>query len=378
MKSKWSSTLHSADSLRAKGGHFAGVIMSAMCTLSLLPTAALADAAQQRAEARVARALDLRSGWDGPTAGPRAVTNKSVVFVAVDLKNSGIAGALAGVREAAAAIGWKLSVIDAVGDDKKLVQALKASSGGDGIILGGFTAADFAPWIGKMVGNKGVVVGWHSAFEPGAVPGTELFTNVATSSREVSLAAASYAVVQGKGRGGMVVFTDTRFGIARAKADDLSVVVRNCRGCELLEVVDMRLDRVDEEMPAKVEEFKARFGARWTHTLGINDLYADALANAGNAPKMLSNISAGDGSPSAFRRIRAGTGQAATVAEPLNLQGWQLVDELNRAFAGERPSGYVPHAHLVVGDNVMQSGGDRDQYDPDNGYRQSYRKIWGK
>ncbi len=47
------------------------------------------------------------------------------------------------------------------------------------------------------------------------------------------------------------------------------------------------------------------------------------------------NGSAGDGSEAAFQRIRTGQYQTVTVAEPLNLQGWQLVDELNRAVQGK-------------------------------------------
>ena len=43
----------------------------------------------------------------------------------------------------------------------------------------------------------------------------------------------------------------------------------------------------------------------------------------------------GDGSESAYQRIRSGQYQAVTVAEPLNLQGWQLIDEMNRAVQGE-------------------------------------------
>lgn len=45
-------------------------------------------------------------------------------------------------------------------------------------------------------------------------------------------------------------------------------------------------------------------------------------------------IAAGDGSISAYQRIRGAQYQAVTVAEPLNLPGWQLTDELNRAVAG--------------------------------------------
>ena len=48
-------------------------------------------------------------------------------------------------------------------------------------------------------------------------------------------------------------------------------------------------------------------------------------------------------------RIRAGTYQTGTVAEPLNMQGWQVVDELNRLMAGQPVSGFVAPVHLVVG-----------------------------
>ena len=34
------------------------------------------------------------------------------------------------------------------------------------------------------------------------------------------------------------------------------------------------------------------------------------------------------------------------------MQGWQLVDELNRAFAHEKWSGYVPGVHLVTAANI--------------------------
>ena len=88
------------------------------------------------------------------------------------------------------------------------------------------------------------------------------------------------------------------------------------------------------------------------------------------------NISAGDGAKSAFQRIRTGQYQVATVAEPLHLQGWQMVDELNRAFAGEQPSGYVAPVHLFLQDNIEFDGGDKNIYDPDNGYRDAYKKIW--
>lgn len=81
----------------------------------------------------------------------------------------------------------------------------------------------------------------------------------------------------------------------------------------------------------------------------------------------------GDGDPSAFQRVNSGQYQAATVPEPLSQQGWQVIDEFNRAFSGRAPSGYVAPVHIVTAAN---SGGATSWNPP--GYRRAYRKIWGE
>lgn len=87
--------------------------------------------------------------------------------------------------------------------------------------------------------------------------------------------------------------------------------------------------------------------------------------------------SAGDGSEAAFQRIRSGQYQAITVAEPLNLQGWQFVDELNRAVSGEACSGYITAPALVT-EGGLNASGDSTQFDPQNGYREACATLWGK
>ncbi len=100
-----------------------------------------------------------------------------------------------------------------------------------------------------------------------------------------------------------------------------------------------------------------------------------AAGSPGSGPPV--NISGGDGSKAAFERIRGDNYQFATVAEPLSLHGWQLIDEANRALAGVEWSGYVAPTHLVTKENIGSNGGPNNVYDPDNGYRNVYKKIWG-
>lgn len=143
---------------------------------------------------------------------------------------------------------------------------------------------------------------------------------------------------------------------------------------------DVAISRSAESVPAVTRHLLARYGKRWTVALAINDIYFDyavpELTKAGLSESSISLLSAGDGSPAAFMRIQAGIFQIGTVAEPLNLHGWQLVDELNRLLAGQQVSGYVVPVHLVTSSNATFDNGLRFQYDPDNGYRDIYRRIW--
>lgn len=85
------------------------------------------------------------------------------------------------------------------------------------------------------------------------------------------------------------------------------------------------------------------------------------------------NIGAGDGDPSAFQRINGKEFQAATVPEPLSGQGWQIIDEFNRSFAGKPASGYVAPVHVTT---AATSGGALS-WDSE-GDREAYRRIWEK
>jgi ABC-type sugar transport system substrate-binding protein len=335
-----------------------------------------------QARAVVGGAVQHGAKWKGPNAGPAARRSKTIAFVAEDLRNGGVLGVAQGFREAAAVIGWTVKVLDAKGSpaerSRALADALAAQP--DGVVLCGSDAVENAAALRGFAQRKVPVVGWHAGPLPGPIDTTPVAMNVTTDPLEVARAAAMAAVAQSDGRAGVVVFTDSRFRIATTKAEAMAAVIRGCPQCALLEVRDVAISESAARMPEVVRELRARYGKRWTHSLAINDIYFDyavpELIKAGLGGGEQTMLSAGDGSASAFLRIQARTFQSGTVAEPLNLHGWQLVDELNRLFAGEPVSGFVAPVHLVTADNVAFEGGARFQYDPDNGYREAYRRIW--
>lgn len=330
----------------------------------------------------VAKATAHGLPWNGPTSGPTARRDVTVALVCEDLRNGGILGVARGVEEAVKAIGWKVKVHNAGGSPPGRRNALAAAlaSKPDGLILVGTDAkasqASLLPFAAQSI----PVVGWHVGAIAGPISGSPVAMNISTDPLDVARITAMAAVVEAKGRAAAVVFTDSNFEIAMAKANAMADIIRACQGCTLLEVRDVAISKSRESMPAVTKELIARYDARWTHALAINDVYFDyaapELTKAGWASNSLSMLSAGDGSPAAFLRIRAGTFQTGTVAEPLNLHGWQLVDELNRLLASQPVSGYVAPVHLVTAANIAFDGGPRLLYDPDNGYRDIYRRIW--
>ena len=361
-----------AQDLSTAPGPGASAIASAAATRNYLADAKrVVDAAAQPS-----------AGWTGPRSGPRAQPGKRIALVNEDLRNGGILGADEGVLEAARVIGWSVKVFDSGGtqEGRKKMLADALNSRADGLIVFGGDAHALLPWLQPFAERGIPIVGWHVAAQAGPVAGTPVAMNVSTDPLEVARVTALAAIVQSGGHAGVVVFSDNNYALPKAKADAMAAVVRGCAGCTLLEVRDVSISRSAELMPATTRDLLARYGRRWTHALAINDIYFDyaapVLTQAGLPNDAVSMLSAGDGSDSAFLRIRSGTFQTGTVAEPLNLHGWQLVDEMNRLFAGERVSGTVFPVHLVTADNLNADGGDRLLYDPANGYRDIYRRIW--
>lgn len=367
---------------------FAG---SAGLTLPLFhigrPTlAAEGDLAAQVAAAKeiVGKAAASHVPWDGPTTGPKALPEKRVVLISEDQRNGGALGVSEGVAEASKVIGWRLTVLDGAG-----VIANRSAAFGqaialkpDVIIADNDDAFEQKTNIVKAA-NAGIkVLGWHSRVKPGPMEGVPLFTNISTDPTEVAKVAAALVIANAKGKAGVVVFTDATEKISVMKSNAMAANIKACSGCTVLEVIDTPLASISTRIPQMAQSLRQRFGKKWSHSLAINDGFFDFMAPTlrsagipGSGPPV--NISGGDGSKAAFARIRGGNYQYATVAEPLSLHGWQLIDEANRALSGMNSSGYVAPTHLVTKDNISANDGAHNVYDPDNGYRDVSKKIWG-
>ena len=339
------------------------------------------DPAVARARADTARATTSLNGYRGPGDGPRAQAPRPVVFVAADLTNGGIAGVAQGVQQATSAIGWPLRILDGQasvrGRTMAMRDALRMRPGG--IILGGFDATEQRDALNDARSRGIPVVGWHAGARPGPDRRARLFANVTTDPDAVARLAARYVIADSRGTAGAVIFTDSEFDIAVDKARLIEAEIKKCRGCRVLDVIDTPIRTAQQRMPAITSSLLARFGPRFGYLVAINGAYIGgaraALVDAGKrGDEAPFGIAAGDGDASEFQRIRSSDYQKASVADALYLQGWQLIDELNRARAGQPPSEYIAPPRLITRDNVPNGG----VFDPASGYRENYRRIWGR
>jgi ribose transport system substrate-binding protein len=337
-----------------------------------------------QARARIAASVAPVTTWDGPTSGPKAQPGKTVIYISADQRNGGALGVGNGVVEAGAAIGWTVKVIDGQGSVPQQTAAIGQAMAlrPDGIILGTIDAAGQRSTLDQAIELGIKVVGWHSSPKPGPMDSPKLFANITTPPEDIAITAADYAIAQSDGRAQVAIMRNSETLIGRTKGDLMRKRIEECAGCKVLSFDVIPIVETSTRVTPLTASLMQRFNGQLTWMLAINDLYFDfaipALRSAGvppSGPPLL--VSGGDGSVSAYGRIKEGSYQAATVPEPLNLHGWMAIDELNRAMAGAPWSGYVTKVHLVTHDNVLKDGGENNRFDPDNGYRDAYKKIWG-
>ncbi|GAA0348986.1 substrate-binding domain-containing protein [Streptomyces blastmyceticus] len=343
------------------------------------PTKAVCPGALAEAGRAVQQAEKTDSTWNGPTSGPVAVPGKSIVYVAQTMTNPGVAGTAKGVREAAKAIGWNVRVIDGQGTPTGIQAAFgqAVTLRPSGIVIGGFDPHLTSQQVAKANADHIPLIGWHAVDSPGPSRNPELFSNITTKVQDVAKISADWIITHSHGDAGVVMFTDASIPFARNKSELIKKELATCPGVRLLTEENIPVSDTSSRTPQEVSSLLSRFRDRWTHSVAINDIYFADAAPALRAARRKGagapfNIGAGDGDPSAFQRIDSRQFQAATVPEPLSEQGWQIVDEFNRAFSATPASGYVAPVHIATAAN---SAG-LTAWDP-RGYRAAYRKIWG-
>ncbi|MCL2463472.1 MAG: substrate-binding domain-containing protein [Micrococcales bacterium] len=343
---------------------------------SIIPSGDIVAASKKT----VSDSLGGTVGFTPSSSGPKAQQpGAHIAYVAADMTNGGINTVATHLQQAATIIDWTIDVYDGQASVQGRANACNQAIASQpaAIILGGSDPGEQSGCIQQATALHIPVLGWHEGTAAG--PGNGMFTNVTTDPLTVSQLAAAYAVADSNGTAGVAIFTDSEYPIAVEKADAMKAYISACATCQVLSYNDSPIATASTDMPGKIAQLLQQYGDKLTYILAINGNYfggaEQALRAAGlNPAGPPKGVAAGDGDAAEFQRIRTVDYQAVTVAEPLRLEAFQLIDETNRALAKGQPSEFVPQPGLITHDNVPAG----NEFDPPSGYEDVYRTVWGK
>jgi ribose transport system substrate-binding protein len=339
-----------------------------------------ADEAAAAAKASVETRTAAQTAWPGPTSGPTAEPGKKIVYISTGENNP--IGHLWGeyLKDAAKSIGWEVTVLDGKSSPAEWVNAAKQAVAlkPDGIVTSADAKTMQEP-LSQAAGLGIPIVGLHGTAKPGPDAEDFLFTNIVSDPTDIGRAMVEWAIADSNGKGRVVFLYDAVYAISMIKRDGWQQAIAKCQTCTMVKDDNFPIaevpNRMRQEAISLVQSIEKPF-----YVVAVADYYYDftvpALRQAGISTNDVKLIGA-DGTKEAYERVRAGDEyQVVTIPEPIELQSWQAVDELNRAFHKEPPSNFVAPVHVVTKDNVDSEGGKDNQFRPSNNYKQIYTKIW--
>ncbi len=337
--------------------------------------------------ALVKRAVELtdeRKGpqtkWVGPTSGPKLAPDKFIVFLGSNFQNHIVKVMADYAERLGEEIGWRVVSIDGKGTVDSWIAGFNQaiSMKPDGILIDANAEVLQVPI--QEANDKGIAVtGMHALHIPGPVPEYGLLYNSTTRPEDIGAALADYIIAHSNGRGKAIVLYDALYAIARAKAEAMRDRFIEVSSVELLEYANYPIAEVPTQMP--------QIGVKWVqehpkpfYVMTIADYYYDFMVSSlrsGGVPTEDVILLGSDAPPSAYDRIRKGEYQIVTIPEPWDLFVYQTFDAMNRYFNGEDVYTWHQPVFCIDSDNVDEEGGINDEFIPQNGYQDRYKKIWG-
>lgn len=339
-----------------------------------------ADDMVAAAKAAVAKYAGPQTTWEGPTSAPTPKKGMKIVYLSGDEQNDISHEYGEYMKQAGAALGWNVTVIDGKGSPTTWLsgfnQAIALKPDGIAIFADATSLKDSIATANK----QGItVIGLHAASAPGPQPDLGLFDNIEEDAAQIGIAQADWVIADSDGKARVVILSHNEYKIAETKSDATRDQIKKCTGCQVLDYVNSPASAAAQRMPQLTTSWVQRFGAPlYITSVGDNDFdFAVPVLRTGGVDPADVKLVGSDGNQSAYDRIRKGNYQTVTVAEPIELQAYQAIDEFNRAFDKQPWSGFVQPPYLVTKDNVDKEGGDKDLFVPSNNYKAHYLALWG-
>lgn len=336
------------------------------------------------ASAELRALLDGESYEEPPASSPKPQAAKKIwVLSCLEASETCSVPAHAAV-EAAETLGWDVTLYDTRSEPARIAESVRQAiaSGADGITLWGLDCEQIGPQPLRELRAAGVKVSAAESLdceEPlfDAVvsyaegPYPEWFT-------EFGAAQATALIGATEGDAKVILFDGPIEALSLSFPRDgfKEKLESSCPGCEIVETVEFTVLDLGPALEQKAQQALVRHpeaNAVYVTTDGtLAAGVTPALKASGRASDVL--VVAAEGQSSTMAEVRAGSFRAVGVGGPHAWEGYQMIDNLVRLFAGEEP--VSSGIGLQVWDNehnVPAEGG----YEPPVDFKAAYRKAWG-
>lgn len=332
----------------------------------------LADVSEYQAMAEEAMAKVTE--FTGPTDGPASVGPKTLVWISCGDTGEGCRIPGEAAKEAAAALGWTINVVDGKFDTAVYNRTIQAAinDGVDGIVLDSIPTEVVAEPV-KQAREAGIVVGSYDSANTPADDGVNF--EVLAQAEQQGKDMAAYMIWKSDGKANAFMLNAPEFKGPSTWLNASQDAIADCSSCTVVDAQKFgpadaatRLPQLTQSTIRQNPDINvviASYDSAMLQTI-------PTLAQAG----MLDSVKVGtfNGTSPALDLIRKGQ-LAATVGGAMEWGAWATLDNMNRIFAGEEAVEQNVPIRLIAAENVDEIpegepwGGDVD-------YKSAYQSIW--
>jgi ribose transport system substrate-binding protein len=316
--------------------------------------------------------------WPGPNDPVKAPEGKQLTVIICGSQGITCVRVGNGVKAAGEALGYSVKVVDGRSDPTVWNQAIKSAVAAktDGIALAAIPPALVADAIASAKKAGIPVAAGLSTAGPADVKANP-------NRPDIARANAAYLTVASKGKANVLSIRDDEFPETKITADLLPKELgRMCPGCKVSKEISFTLALASQRLASQVTQAlrnDPKIDYVTTPFDTVNVFVQQGIAQAQRKGKV--KIVGAGGDPPSVDAIKAGD-EVASLGEPGEWVGWDLVDGMVRIFAGKDvppldkdvDSNYDVPQRYITADTALDPQGWQGGLD----YASKYKELWGK
>lgn len=330
-------------------------------TLDLAPFKTAATAAEQL------------TTFEGPPSSPPIAKSKTIAAILCAAAAEGCQRIGNGVKDAAAALGWTVKMIDGQGQasvyNSAMLQAVTQKV--DGIILIAIDSKIVGEGMAKAKAANIPVVSVVGGNTAGP---NDVFAEPDGRAVHAGEQLGNWLVADSGGKAVIAMFHAPEFTDARRRYDGSKSIFDKCTTCKIVSDTNYVASTAAQQIPLQTKSILQAhpdINYVWIDIGGYGQLQVQAINELGLKAKV--KLVSFDCNPPDLQNIRQGNVQVACEGLGLEPGGWSGVDELNRAFnSAPAASDFVP-IRVVTKKSIPAQDIWRGDFD----YAAAYKKLWG-